>query len=589
LGLELENGSVLGQNVKISNYSQRKVEDNYRLLTGKTSHVSETCNMLILELAERSSDRRITIEARAYNDGVAFRYVVPEQKSMSDFRLKSEKTEFLMANDPVTYAQVVPDYESGYESEFLKTAGTSTAAHGFQHNCPIALPLLMDVKGVGWVAITEAALENNAGMYLINRRGGSKAALFETLLSPSLDEPQIAVTGKLPYSSAWRTILIADSPNRFIESNLITSLNPECRLEDTSWIEPGKSAWNWWSGSLNKNGDVQFDNENMRYYIDFAAASGIEYLTIDEGWSEKDIARYKPSLNIPELVRYAASKGVKIFIWLRTRDLWDRIDEVFPLYEQWGVSGLKIDFVSRDDQAGIAFYYRVAEKAAKHKLLVDFHGSCKPWGIQRTYPNVVGFEAVIGMEMSKEAGRDNPDNRLTIPYTRMLQGIMDYTPGGFDNVSIEDFYGRFIKPMVMGTRAQHLAMYVVYESPFQMVSDWPENYKNQPAFEFIKKVPVTWDATKALNGYPGEYITVVRKKGDDWYLGSMTGWTGRSFELPLDFLGDGSYLAESYSDTPDSGKNPKQVAIKTVKVSAKSKLKITMAPAGGAAVFFRKL
>jgi alpha-glucosidase len=267
------------------------------------------------------------------------------------------------------------------------------------------------------------------------------------------------------------------------------------------------------------------------------------------------------------------------------------MDTAFPLYEKWGVAGMKIDFIERDDQAGIDFYYKVAKKAAEHHLMVDYHGATKPWGLQRTYPNVVGYEAIIGMEQSKAGYRDNPENRLVIPFTRMISGLADYTPGGFDNVTRDDFAARMGgRPMVMGTRAHHLAMYVVYESPYQMVSDWPEAYRGDPSFQFIKDVPAAaWDETRALNGLPGEYVTIARRKGDDWYLGAMTNWTKRDYEITLDFLDKGNYTAEVYADAPDSDQSPKKIVIRKVKVKSGSKWNIQLASAGGVAVRFRKL
>jgi alpha-glucosidase len=383
--------------------------------------------------------------------------------------------------------------------------------------------------------------------------------------------------------------MVAAEPARFIETNILTNLNPGSRISDTSWITSGKSAWDWWNGSLDKDGKKAYTTENMKYYVDFAAESGFQFMTIDAGWSGNNITTCRENMNVPEVVEYARQKGVKIVIWVHSRNVWTQMDEAFPLYEKWGVAGVKIDFTERDDQAGIDFYYRVAQKAAQHKLLVDFHGGTKPWGWQRTYPNVIGFEAILGMEQSKAGSRDNPENRLIIPFTRMIGGLADYTPGGFDNVTREDFVARMERPMVMGTRAHHLAAYVVIESPFQMVSDWPEVYRHDPSFAFIKKVPAaTWDKTIALNGYPGKYVTIARQKGDDWFLGAMTDWDSRSYEIALSFLDGGKYVAEIYADAPDSDKFPKKITIKTVPVDAKTKLKISLAPAGGVAIHFRK-
>jgi len=592
LGLELQDGRMLGENAAITKTTFSNGEDSYQLLTGRNNAVKEQYKSVTLEITEqRNLGRKMNIEARAYNDAVAFRYVVPQQVNMKEYRLKNEKTEFCLSMDAMTWAQVLPNFITGYETEFHKVPASGLSNQGgIPSKYLVGLPLLMEMPGVGWLAISEADLEGNSAMYLMNPSGSWTDCWFDAVVSPSMIDPEVAVVGSLPHKTAWRVIMVAKSPANFIENNILTNLNPECRIEDTSWIKSGKSAWNWWNGGLDKNGNRAYTTENMKYYVDFAAESGIEFMTIDAGWNAGDITQYRENMNIPEVAAYAKTKGVKVFIWLSATSLWNQMDEVFPVYEKWGVAGLKIDFVLRDDQAAIDWYYRIAEKAAKHKLMVDFHGSTKPWGLQRTYPNVVGFEAILGMEQSKAGIRDNPESHLVIPFTRMIGGLTDYTPGGFDNVTTEEFVARMESPMVMGTRAHHLAMFVVYESPFQMVSDWPETYRKEAAsFEFIKKVPASWDKTKVLNGYPGEYITIARKRGNDWYLGAMTNWKNRDYEISLNFLETGNYIAEIYADAPDSGQFPKKISIKTVKVNSGSKLKISMAAAGGVAVHFKRL
>lgn len=590
LGLELEGSRVLGQNVSIDKSTFTEGSDNYTLIGGRSNTVNESYKSVVLEVSEARTMRKMQIEARAYDDAIAFRYIIPEQQNMIQFRLISEKTEYRLPMDAMTYAQVLPNFRSGYESEFHKVSATGLANQGgVASRYLIGLPLLLDMPGTGWMAIAEADLENNAGMYLRNPSGSWTGYWFETVIAPSLTQPEVAVVGTLPHKTAWRVIMAADHPGRFSEINVLTSLNPESRIKDTSWIKSGKSAWDWWNGSLNKEGKRAFTTENMKYYIDFAAENGLEFMTVDAGWSSGDLITYREHINIPEVVAYGKQKGVKVFIWAHSRNVWDQLETAFPIFEQWGVAGVKIDFIERDDQAGINFYYRVAKKAAEHKLMIDFHGCSKPWGIQRTYPNVVGYEAIIGMEQSKAGGRDNPDNRLVIPFTRMIGGLADYTPGGFDNVTREEFVSRMSSPMVMGTRAHHLAIYVVYESPFQMVSDWPERYLGDASFEFIRKVPTSWEQTKVLQGLPGEYIIIARKSGEDWYLGAMSNWTKRDFEISLDFLDSGSYMAEIYADTPDSDKQPKKYAIKKVKVTSKSKLTLNLASAGGAAIHFEKI
>jgi alpha-glucosidase len=382
--------------------------------------------------------------------------------------------------------------------------------------------------------------------------------------------------------------MVGETPGKLVESNVITSLNPESEIKNTSWIHAGLTAWDWWSGSIGKDGKPAFTTETMKYYVDFAAKSGFPYMLIDAGWSApNDITKMNGKVNIPEVVEYAKPKNVKIWIWMHYRDADAQMDEAFPLFEKWGVAGLKIDFVERDDQRGIDFYYRAAQKAAEHHLMVDFHGATKPTGIDRTFPNVLGYEAVLGMEQSRAGARDNPDHRTTLPFTRMLAGRMDYTPGGFDNVTRDEFVARAPHPMVMGTRAQQLAMYAIYDAPFQMVSDTPSAYEDQPAFEFIKHVPATWDETRVLNGEPGEYITMARRRGKEWFLGSMTNWSPRELaEVPLTFLGPGKYTAEIYQDADDADKYPKGVSVQKKSVDQNTRLTLKMAPGGGFAVRF---
>jgi alpha-glucosidase len=579
----------LGEDVRIVSATPSKLDETYRLVAGKASTARNHCNTLRIELEETGPPgRRLTVEARAFDDAVAFRYVIPEQAGIREFRLAKENTEFRISKDPFIYALFLPSYRSMYESEFIKLSASSLSNQGgIASTVLLGLPLLMEVPGVAWMAITEADLRGYAAMYLMNPSGGWTSHKFECRLAPHIDNPDIAVVGGLPRASAWRVLLVGTAPGRLIESNAPTSLNPESAIKETSWIRPGKASWDWWSGSLGPDGKSAYTTENMRYYVDFAARSGFEYMLVDAGWSARgDITRMNGRVDIPEVVRHAASKNVKVWIWLGYGDTSKQMQDAFPVYEKWGVAGLKIDFVERDDQEGIDWYYRVAELAARHHLMLDFHGCTKPTGMERTWPNILGYEAVLGMEQSKAGSRDNPDHHVMLPFTRMLAGPMDYTPGGFNNVSREEFVARSNAPMVMGTRAHHLAMYAVYEAPIQMVSDHPSAYEGQPSFEFIKSVPSSWDETKVLNGAPGEFVTIARRRGSEWYLGSMTNWTGRQFDLPLAFLGAGRYTAEIYADAPDAGRSPKHVTITRQTVDRTARLKAVLAPGGGYAVRF---
>ena len=353
LRLDLKGQPPLGNNVRIVNSATESKEDAYHLITGKASDVRTKHNALRVDLEETAAaGRKLTIEARAFDDAVAFRYVVPQQPALQEFRLSKEATEFRLSKDPFIYALVLPNFNSMYESEYVKlTASGLSNQGGVESHVLVGLPLLMEVAGVGWVAIAEADLRGYAGMYVTNPRGGWASHKFESVLSPHPDDPTIAVTGPLPHHSAWRVLLIGDQPGRLIESNAITTLNPESEIADTSWIKAGKASWDWWSGSIGPDGKPGFNTATMKYYVDFAARSGFEYMLIDAGWSARgDITKMNGTVDIPDVVRYAASKNVKVWIWLRYKETVPQMEQAFPLYRQWGVAGLKIDFVERDDQ-----------------------------------------------------------------------------------------------------------------------------------------------------------------------------------------------------------------------------------------------
>lgn len=589
LGLELQGQPLLGGNIHLVNATTSTTDETYHLVTGKTRVARNHYNALRLELAENAEpNRQLMIEARAYDDALCFRYVVPEQPNLHNFNLVREKTEFRLAKDATCYALELPNFRSMYEAEYIKLPAS---AFGNQGGVPsrilIGCPMLLELPGTAWMAITEADLRDYSSMYLVNPGGGWIGHSFESVLAPQVENTNLCVTGTLPHHSAWRVLMIASDPGRFIESTVITSLNPPCAIADTSWIHAGKASWDWWSGSLGPDGKPAYTTDTMKYYVDFAAKSGFDYMLIDAGWSARDdITKLNGRVDVPEVVRYAKTKNVKIWLWATYSQLNRQMDEAMALYEKWGVAGIKTDFVERDDQQGMEFYYRSAEKAAQHHLLMDYHGPTKPTGIERTWPNILGYEAVAGMEQSKAGARDNPDHHLMLPFTRMLTGPMDYTPGGFNNVTREEFESRSIHPMVMGTRAHHLAMYVVYQASSQMVSDWPGDYEGQPEFQFIKDVPATWDETRALNGVPAEYVTLARRSGNNWYLGSMSNWTPRELIVPLDFLGSGKYIAEIYADAPDAAQQPKHVTIEKKTVTHASRLKLQLAPGGGCAVRF---
>jgi alpha-glucosidase len=588
LRLELSNQPPLGTAVHITGSTTGSGVDDYTLLAGKSSAVRDAYNDVTLQVAEGANPgRKFAVEARVYNGAVAVRYQVPVQAALTRYQLTQEDTEFRLSVDATAWALRLPNYQSAYESEYVRQVVSALGNQGgVSSDILNGAPMLLHLPGVARVAICEANLQGNGAIYLENPSGGWKGHNLVTRVSPPIDGQGPAVDASLPHESAWRVVLLGDTPGDLIESNVITDLNPPNRVADTSWIHPGKASWDWWSCDLDAEGKPAYTTKNMEYYVDFAAQSGFPYMMLDAGWSGRDITKLRGNVDVPELVRYAAKKNVKVWIWVCSKSVAAQMQTAFPLYEKWGVAGVKIDFIQRNDQKGIQFYYDVAKLAAEHHLMVDFHGTTTPWGIERTYPNVLGYEGVLGFEQNKAGRRDSPIDRTVFPFTRMLSGPLDYTPGGFDNVTEDDFVARSVHPMVVGTRAQQLALYVIYRAPFEMVSDAPSAYADQPGFQFLRDVPTVWDATRVLGGEPGKFITIARRRGRDWYLGSITNWTPHELQVSLSFLGPGSYTAEIYEDASDAAEHPKHVSIRKQTVDSNDTLMLPLAKGGGCAIRF---
>jgi alpha-glucosidase len=566
------------------------VEESYPIPVGKTSNVHNHCSGVRAQFKD-GSGRELWIEARVFDDGIGFRYVVPEQASLKQVKIAHETTQFTYAKDATTYPLILDGFQTPYEDEYVQRQ-----VSGLHKDWLIGLPFLAEEPGVGWVAVTEADIDNYPGMYLkkSNDRFGMHAEL-----SPRVDEPGVAVDGATPVTSPWRVLMIGEEPGRLIESNIVLNLNPPSRIADPSWIKAGKSAWDWWSGEAAPGADFKtgMNTATMKHYIDFASASGFPYMLIDAGWAAApnakpddysqlaDITRVNPDVDMPGLLSYASEKRVKIWLWSHWTSVDKYMDQAFPLFEKWGIAGVKIDFMNRDDQQMVGFYHKVVELAAAHHLMIDFHGAYKPDGLRRTWPNLITREGVMGKEYLKWSARTTPLHDTTLPFTRMLAGPMDYTPGAFGNANRETFVPRNVEPMGLGTRAHELALYVVFESPLEMVSDFPEHYKDQPEFDFIKRVPATWDEVKVVSGRPMEAITLARRSGKDWYVGSLTNWNERDVTIPFTFLGDGDYMAEMYSDAADSGQEPTHTSFSKLGVNKNSALEVHMVSGGGNAIW----
>lgn len=606
LGLAIEGAPVLGAAVRIESAQSSSHDETWKSVAGKASQIRDHYNAVTVQTVETAQGgRRMAIQARAYDDGVAFRYVVPDQPGLKDLRIANEATQFHFPKDATTWSLILPDFQSSSEDDYHELT-----LQGLNSEYLVGLPVLLEVPGAAWVGLTEADIEDYSGLFVYSM---GRQNILAARLAPRVEDPAaphmpwpmdakteastVSVIRQTPATSAWRVLMIADDPGRLVESNMVVNLNPPSAIADTSWIKPGKTAWDWWSGGLVRGGHGGMNTDSMKYYIDFSSRMGFPYMLIDAGWagrmagagrgslgSGSDLTKVNPNVDMPALLDYAKSKNVRLWLWAHWTDINRQVDDVFPLFEKWGIAGVKIDFMDRADQWMVNWYRTIAKKAADHRLLIDYHGAFKPDGLRRTYPNVLTREGVMGAEYNKWSARETPVHNTTLPFTRMLAGPMDYTPGGFDNATKDQFVARNSAPMVMGTRAHQTALFVVFESAFQMVADHPAAYDGQKETEFLKAVPATWDETRVINGRPARFITIARRSGQEWYVGSITNWDPRDIDLPLAFLGAGSYNAEIYADGPNAATDAKDSVVNRQRVDAKTTLKLKLAPGGGCAI-----
>ena len=588
LGLVFKDGGSLSGGMAVTATRRRAHDSWYDLVVGKASRARDRYRELAVSLEEaKGARRRLQLTFRAYDDGAAFRYLIPAQAGIKEFELVDERSEFRFAADHPCWALQLRTFHSNYEKEF-----DAITLGRIRPGAKIGLPLVAQIVGGPTLAVAEADLEDYAGMYLHGLEGAPNALVSR--LSPfGGRDTGSAVRASAPHESPWRVVMIGDGPGRLVESTLLLNLNPPSVVPDPSWIKPGKSAWDWWSGQAAEGvAKPGMNDATMRHYIDFASEFGLEYMLVDAGWytakaygddadTKADITKSIPEIDLPGLVAYARARRVGIIVWLHWIPARDQMDRAFPYYERIGVKGVKVDFMDRDDQEMVGFYHRILRKAAEHRLLVDLHGAYKPTGLTRTYPNYLTQEGVLGAEYNKWSDRITAGHNVTLPFTRMLAGPMDYTPGGFRNVTRAEFKPQDKLPLVMTTRAHQLAMYVVYESPLQMVSDYPGAYRGEPGADFLRVVPASWDQTRVLEGRIGEYILMARRRGREWFVGGMTNESARALRLPLNFLGRGEYQLTEYADGLGADADPKRIAASTRKVKAGETLALKLAPSGG--------
>ena len=547
------------------------------------------------KIRDRYNELRLTMDGgysvvfRAYNEGVAYRF----ETTLPDKQVKiyGEEANFNFPTNFVVYYPQEDTFYSHNERKYLP-----------QHLSEIApmfiatLPAVVDVRGGAKLAIAESGLSDYPGLWL--QGSAPQFALKATFPPYPLKEQQtsdrdykvveaadyIAVTAGTR-TFPWRVLGIADHDGDLITNQLVYLLESPSNVEDTSWIRPGKVAWDWWN-DWNIDG-VDFhagiNTKTYEYYVDFASKYRLPYIILDDGWYKLgDLLQVNPDLNMEELVSYAKQKKVGLILWASWKTLDDQLIPALDQFDKWGIKGIKVDFMQRSDQIMINYFDKVCREAAKRHMLVDFHGDQKPAVMTRTWPNLINTEGVRGMEWSKWSWESEPAHNVSLPFTRMFLGPLDFTPGAMRNATRQTFAPIGSQPMAMGTRCQQLAMYVVYEAPLQMLSDTPSNYLREPeAMEFLAAVPTVWDETRVLDATMSQYVLLARRNGSDWYVGAMSDWTPRDLEIDFSFLPDGNFTLDSYEDGVNADRNASDYRKTTKQINRTTKMKIHLAPGGG--------
>lgn len=598
IAMKLDNGTVLGEKPIMK--SEKTVENTEKIAANfyKRNEIdNHYCQMTLTFKGNYS------VVFRAYNDGVAYRFVTNFKKPIiienetADFNFDADYT----AHIPYVNARkgdgdfIQQQFFTSFENLY-----TITPLSKMESDRLVFLPAMVELKDGKKAVITESDLEDFPGLLLRNETGKSgfsaiHAAYPKTEIQGGHNNLQYVVTEREKYIAKvqgkrnfpWRCIVISENDAELADSDMVYKLASPCRVSDVSWIQPGKVAWDWWNAWNIYNVDFKagINNDTYKYYIDFASKYGIEYVILDEGWAvnlQADLMQVVPEIDLQELVNYGKERNVGIVLWAGYAAIDNDMENVCKYYSEMGVKGFKVDFMDRDDQKVVDFYYRMAETAAKYHLFVDFHGAYKPTGLSRTYPNVLNYEGVFGLEQAKW---DNDDDlvtyEVTIPFIRMVAGPFDFTQGAMNNANKNNFRAIYTEPMSQGTRCRQLAEYVIFESPFNMLCDSPTNYlKEDECTRFIANVPTTWDETVVLDGKVGEYIVVARKKDFRWYIGAITNWEERDLVIDLKPLNGSAKSGHIYRDGPNANNVAKDYVSETAQVMG-NKVKVHLAKGGG--------
>ena len=594
ISMDMGSNRVLGSSPKLRNKNtESKNETIIPQVPNKDANIKSVFNQLTLNFKGGYQ-----LVFRTYNDGVAYQFIDQSSKT------KTVINEQMTLTFPAGTSSFFPQEESMYshnERDYLNKNISDIATGEF-----CSLPVMFDTKKAK-VLFTESSLLNYPGLFLAKGKENTFTTTFPKYVLKAVpneafnpDRNQIIseeadfiakVDGKRSYP--WRVFIISDDDRTFVESNLVTQLSPATKISDVSWIKPGQVAWDWYNANNVYGVDFEagVNDETYKYFIDFASKNGIEYVILDEGWTKSttEILEDNENIDVPELIKYAKSKNVEIILWILWKPLYENPEKILQLYSSWGAVGIKTDFMQRSDQYVVESYEKIAEIAANYKLLVDYHGAFKPAGVERMWPNIINYEGVKGNENNKWSSAITPEHNVTLPFIRMAAGPLDFTPGAMINMNKVDYetggpnYAAFwTRPMSFGTRAHQVAMYVVFEAPIQMLCESPTiYYKEQETVDFITQIPTIWDETVVLEGAVSDYIIVARRKGDNWYLGAMTDWTARDFELDFSFLGEGEFEMKSLRDGINAHRNAQDYKIETNSVNQNAKISIHLSGGGG--------
>ncbi len=598
IGLKIYEGATLGEKIAVKRVKRTSVNDEITPQFYFRNTIKDCYNALRIDFAARYA-----VEFRAYDEGVVYRFVTNFKQ---DFKLANEIVEFAFAKDYkgyFPYSNFTGEKNDKYFTSF-ESWYRNVELSKFESDKVAFVPVMVETDNHK-VCILEADVEHYPGMFVSNPKGktalyGEFAPMPDKVVVGGHHKLQSIVKSRKPYiaeckaatTTPWRILLITKDANTLLDNDMVYRLASPSRLENTSWIKPAKVAWEWWNywGLIGVPFKAGINTETYKYYVDFAAKNGIEYVIMDEGWAVKfanDLTQIIPEIDLKAIVDHANSKGVGIILWAGYNAVKGKEEKVCRHFAEMGVKGFKVDFLDRDDAEMVDFQYKLAETAAKYKLMLDFHGCTKPTGLQRTYPNVLNFEGVLGLENAKFARKHNTYSQveydMQIPYLRMVAGQMDYTQGAMRNANKINYYPCRHAPMSQGTRCRQLAMYAIYFAPFSMLCDSPSLYEREAeCTKFIAEFPTVWNETVVLGGEFSDYIAMARRSGETWYVGVMSDWTARKVEVDLSkILGEGDYVAEVFRDGLNADRLGEDYIREVVTVPASRKVVADMAPAGG--------